>query len=566
MSVFLFFILLFVPVVSDAAQQSGKDYIPLMEHTVDMSSAEISDMAVKANDKGDEEKALVLYAIICSRGDKVQSEDEVRNVVNAYLQSGYIYYFRGHFAKAFSLYQQGLKISEHSKTKPYVAELYKCVGNVYFMYKDFETALKYYTDGLRLNKTYPDNQAVYQLQLNTACTYSNLGKVAQAYVHYNKAQQIGHDGTPKNVFFNKYYFAFIKETDKRYDEAIALLKPLLPYIREQHLPVHYTCSVYESLYRLYEKKGDKDSLIYYMDKCLVTAEKTGYLSLFTEVLEKLSNVHKTKGDRIKANQYMARYQSLVDSSFNLREFNKVKNIQFLYEMEKIEKKIQILNAEKEQGQAQIRSQRKALFLILVVTLIIATLLVVVWRQKQTLNQSYRSLFSINKKMNSMHKQLVQADMKSMAVIEKQPAGNNHEKEIKYKSSNLKDVQWQNLIEQITNVMENTLEFANEDFSLDRLAALTGSNSKYVSQVINEHYGKNFKNFINEYRVRLACARLSDDENYGNYSIRGIASSVGYRSYTTFVNVFRAYTGIMPSAYQRMAKEDKNVQDDTGNAF
>lgn len=565
MNVILLSIFLLVSAIASASEVVD-NYNKLMREAINMSSTDILNMAIKATNGGEEKEALVLYAIVCSRNDIIQTEAEIHNVVDAYLQSGYIYYWRGHFARAFSLYSQGLKISEYSEMKPHVIELYKCIGNVYFMFKDYETALEYYTRGLELNNEFPDNQSAYQLQLNVACTYTNLGKIKEAYSHYDKAQYVDHNGSPQNIFFGKYYLAFIKEADERYIEAVKLLKPLLPFIREKHLPVHYTCSIYESLYRLYEKIGDQDSLFYYMDKCLTTAEHTGYLPLFTEVLEKLSQVHNSKGNRFRANQYMVRYKSIVDSTFNIREFSKVKNAQFLYEMEKIEKKIANLNAEKKRGQTKIRYQRAAIALILIVTLIITTLLIVVWRQKQSLNESYRSLFCINKKMNSMYKQLVQADLKSRAFVEKCPNDEKEDKDAKYKSSNLKDEQWQKLIDQITHIMENTLEFANEDFSLDRLATLTNSNSKYISQVINEHYGKNFNNFINEYRVRLACSRLTDEENYGYYTIHGIANSVGYRSNTTFINVFRKAIGITPSVYQRMAKEDREKKNEAQEAF
>ena len=86
-------------------------------------------------------------------------------------------------------------------------------------------------------------------------------------------------------------------------------------------------------------------------------------------------------------------------------------------------------------------------------------------------------------------------------------------------------------------MDETLEYADADFSLERLAELVGSNSKYVSQAVNEHYGKNFSSFVTDYRIRLACRRLADDEAYGAYTIEGVGRSVGYRSKTTFTAAF-----------------------------
>ena len=82
----------------------------------------------------------------------------------------------------------------------------------------------------------------------------------------------------------------------------------------------------------------------------------------------------------------------------------------------------------------------------------------------------------------------------------------------------------------------------------------GLNHKFA-QVINDTFKKNFSNYVNEYRIRLACIRLSDTANWGNYTLKGIGESVGFRSYTTFVTVFRKITGLTPRLYQEKASKE-----------
>lgn len=105
-------------------------------------------------------------------------------------------------------------------------------------------------------------------------------------------------------------------------------------------------------------------------------------------------------------------------------------------------------------------------------------------------------------------------------------------------------------------MENPDEFCNCDFSLERLAFLVESNSRYVSQVINETYNKNFRTFINDYRIKEAQLRLMNITEYGNYTIQAIAESVGYKSHTNFIVIFKRITGMTPSIFQKIAKEEK----------
>ena len=60
------------------------------------------------------------------------------------------------------------------------------------------------------------------------------------------------------------------------------------------------------------------------------------------------------------------------------------------------------------------------------------------------------------------------------------------------------------------------------------------------------------------RVRLACMRLSDLEGFGNYTVKAIGESVGYKVYGTFINVFKKATGITPSMYQKLTLEEANM--------
>ena len=112
-----------------------------------------------------------------------------------------------------------------------------------------------------------------------------------------------------------------------------------------------------------------------------------------------------------------------------------------------------------------------------------------------------------------------------------------------------------ILQRINKVMRNPENFCDSNFSLDKLSTLVGSNSRYVSQIINETLGKNFRSFISEYRINEAQLRLLDTNNYGNYTIRAIGESVGYKSQANFIDAFRRQTGMLPSIYQKMAQGD-----------
>lgn len=125
---------------------------------------------------------------------------------------------------------------------------------------------------------------------------------------------------------------------------------------------------------------------------------------------------------------------------------------------------------------------------------------------------------------------------------------------KYSRSNLSDEQKQTLIYRIQEVLNTPETICQTDFSLAKLAKLVGSNTAYVSQVINEKTGQTFSIVVGKYRIKEACRRLNDTENYGHVTIESISEGVGFKSRSTFIAAFKRQIGLTPSEYIKMAAE------------
>ena len=108
-----------------------------------------------------------------------------------------------------------------------------------------------------------------------------------------------------------------------------------------------------------------------------------------------------------------------------------------------------------------------------------------------------------------------------------------------------------LLNSITTILEDVSVISNSNFNLSMLAEKAGSNTKYVSSIINDVYGKNFKTVLNEYRIREACRRLTDKDHYGNMTIQAIYEELGYNSAASFIQAFKKVNGMTPSVYQKL---------------
>ncbi len=107
--------------------------------------------------------------------------------------------------------------------------------------------------------------------------------------------------------------------------------------------------------------------------------------------------------------------------------------------------------------------------------------------------------------------------------------------------------FESLKQDITLKMEQDKVYRDQDLTIYKLSKLLGTNSKYVSTVINTFFEKTFVNFINEYRINEAKENLIS-EKYKNYTIEAHGNQVGFKSKSSFNLAFKKMVGITPSEF------------------
>ncbi|WP_422106110.1 helix-turn-helix domain-containing protein [Winogradskyella sp.] len=96
-------------------------------------------------------------------------------------------------------------------------------------------------------------------------------------------------------------------------------------------------------------------------------------------------------------------------------------------------------------------------------------------------------------------------------------------------------------------------FIDTDYSLNKVAKKIGSNSAYVSQVVNEYWDKSFVQYTNELRINYILLKLNEDEIYQKFTLLAIAESAGYKSLSSFNKHFKLITGVSPKQYLKHLK-------------
>lgn len=117
-----------------------------------------------------------------------------------------------------------------------------------------------------------------------------------------------------------------------------------------------------------------------------------------------------------------------------------------------------------------------------------------------------------------------------------------------KDNELNDADSLRLLNKLTKVMEDEKLYENPEISLPKLAKQIDTSPHRLSEVINKKTGKNFTDFINEYRIVKAKEMLIDP-HYGQYKIAAIAFDCGFNTLSTFNLAFKKNTGKTPSEFR-----------------
>ena len=554
------------------AADADKEYGRMLRTASGWSMARVVDEADRKQKEGSDGDALVLYMVACNRLSGRLADNDRPLCAIAHLRAGNIYYAKGSYANALEYYVKGLKAYEACRKQVEIGRFYNNIGNIYCVFQDFEKGMDYYKKSYAYNKKYGDRKNMQKVLTNMAGVYTILGNIKEARKAYAGSERLRDKGDKVGEFMSRYNESMLLVAENHYAEAIASLRGQIAFARRNKLDAHYLCSAYWRLCRAYGDIGRRDSALVYLDLCRDEARAHGLMHRFVDILKTYADLYAGRGDEAASRKYLAEYVAMKDSIYDLREFDVVKNSQFLYEMQKTSREIEDLQEQRDHHKETIGRQRVAITLTVLVILAVAGFSTVIMVQKRRLAASYKDLFLKNRQsiqagddmrrsLQALRDELRRRDEEAAMAPSGQGStpqeggtGGMAEAQ-KYQSSNLNDAQKQVIVEKVVGVMEDAVEFCSPDFSLERLAALVGSNRKYVSQAINDTFGKNFSNYVNEYRIRLACVRLADTEHYGNLTIKAIAEGVGFRSHQTFITVFRKQTGLTPSKYQSIAKAE-----------
>ncbi|WP_167492320.1 helix-turn-helix domain-containing protein [Leptospira dzoumogneensis] len=116
----------------------------------------------------------------------------------------------------------------------------------------------------------------------------------------------------------------------------------------------------------------------------------------------------------------------------------------------------------------------------------------------------------------------------------------------YKQSRLNEIDLDELEERLQMIMQRDRIYTEESITLADLAKYADVTVHQLSEYLNVKKGISFRNYINEWRVNLACEMLKTKPEM---SILDIAYECGFKAKSSFHLAFQKHTGMHPKKFR-----------------
>ncbi|MDR0438505.1 MAG: tetratricopeptide repeat protein [Bacteroidales bacterium] len=507
------------------------DIISAFKH---LSSQQLLDTADHYLSKNSIDTALACYNLLVNTTPKDADSEQFKRVIEAYNRSAVIYQYMNDYSTAYDFLIKALLLCEKFNYTAYKSRIYSNIGNIYYRFNEYSTAGLYYLRALDLCQ---DSNAFVVILNNLGLIEMKNENADRAFHLLSEALQISkrHNDVHLHIILNS--IALNYKESSLCDSAFHYFRLSLEEIKKNN-KIEEEADILSNLAILFVEIGKIDSALLYINLSNSIAMDNNFLRILARNHLASSQIEESKGNNKQALKHFRKYATLRDSVFNTEKLFNISKIQRTYEVSKTNEQIEYLFIEQQIKKRTIHYQKIIQFIILSILLLVSMVLLFVFLQNRKLNTAYKTLFEKNIEIIDLQENIADGSSE------------------KYKKSALTHNMRDELLNKILTVMDDTSIVCDTNFSVDKLAELVHSNYTYVSQVINTVLKKNFRSFLNSYRIREA-QRLFSEPDTAKYTIESVALQVGFKSRSAFREAFKEITGVSPYFYLKSMREVKN---------
>jgi len=320
-------------------------------------------------------------------------------VAYCYLNIGEVYMYQGNYLKALDLYQKALKIFEkYSKSNNLTVSLsckkgmvrsYNDIGTIHAENQALPLSLEYFKKALSTEEQIGDKRVISGCYNNIGIIYYMQSDYPQAIEYYKKSLKTAEEINDKPGMSERYNNLGLVYADKG----------------NNNLAINY----YLKSFKIDEELGDKKGMaivlgnisllnnqiknyreaIKYAERSLEIAKNIGSLDEQKCAYNYLSTAYDSLKNYKKTSQYLKLFKLLNDSIYNIESGKQIKEMEAIYQTEKKQKEIELLNKDKELQNAKIskqETQKIGLIAGIILMLVLLVVIFVSYNQKKKANK------------------------------------------------------------------------------------------------------------------------------------------------------------------------------------
>lgn len=324
----------------------------------------------------------------------------------------------------------------------------------------------------------------------------------------------------------------------KYDSAIFKIEQKLPFVYENE---DFASASAGEFYigKSWWDKGDKSKAVAYFKKIDEVFEARGYIHPdLREAYELLISYYEMQGNKDQQITYIGQ----------LLKADRVFHHNHKYLLDQIHKRwtTQELIQSKEKLEADLSTEKNRTTMVTVVAVLVL-LFVFCWmyyRQRKA-RKTIRELIRKVRDAQDLVPPVIPIPARTKDRVK--PA------------TQLKGEVVEQLLEKLAQ-FEQKQKFLSPDITLDKLADRFGTNTTYLSNVINTYKKQTFSQYLNGLRIDLMVNEMitNADSVFFKYSVESLAKQLGYKSSTAFSRAFQSHVQVSPSAFIKEVSKENMV--------
>ncbi|GCC50017.1 ATP-binding protein [Chryseotalea sanaruensis] len=317
-----------------------------------------------------------------------------------WVSMGELHNTQGKILDAIGMYEQALESLNKHKFKRYEAITLKRIGTIYDQLGNYEKANKHFFQTLEIEERLESKHEMARTYGLISWCFYHQGNYAQSENYAEKSLRLMKQvGDKAGVAYAQNVFGSLKTSLKDFPSALSFYDSALQIRKELGLTV-YEASTLENMAYIYEAKGDLQRALTIHKQVLTIFKDTESRSRLTTSLNNIAElkyklgdmndaltyvqtsirnsqslslplelkrayllagkIYKIEGNFLKSSEYLNKYIQINDSLFTIESISKAAQIHALYDLEKKEQQIELLNRENQIKANEIELQESKL--------------------------------------------------------------------------------------------------------------------------------------------------------------------------------------------------------------